>query len=216
MINRKEEYKHICHLFDQQETLKDAHQLSGSIFGIIKTNHYKGYSNMNTDSLIKSLEIPPIEMEINTKKAIANQYQNSLENNQMKLQAIQAEINDFLTDENLEKHKKELENMETILELLNLNNRDITNQLLNLSKQIELKMQEIHKIKENIQIPLKLASFKETLACIQIIKQNIQKIKSVYIILENDLDRKQDIQLRIEENQDNIQIQNEELVLKTT
>ena len=66
MINRKEEYKYICKLFDKQATLKDAQKLSGSVFGIIKVKHLKGISNSNTDSLVNSYNIVPTTIEINT------------------------------------------------------------------------------------------------------------------------------------------------------
>ncbi len=66
MINRKEEYKHICHLFDNLETIEDASKLSSAIFGITVTNHYKMSSMINTDSLIKSYDVPSIEVPINT------------------------------------------------------------------------------------------------------------------------------------------------------
>lgn len=66
MINRKEEYMHICRLFDKMTDIKEAHKLSQSIYGIIKTIHYKGNSMINTDSLIKSYDVPPIEIPIST------------------------------------------------------------------------------------------------------------------------------------------------------
>lgn len=66
MINRKEEYKHICHLFDNLDTIDDANKLSSAIFGIITTNHYKMSSRINTDSLIKSYDVPPIEVPISS------------------------------------------------------------------------------------------------------------------------------------------------------
>lgn len=65
MINRKEEYKHICYLFDNLENIEDAHKLYGAVFGIIKCNHYKMSSMINTDSLIKSYDVPPLEIQIN-------------------------------------------------------------------------------------------------------------------------------------------------------
>ena len=68
MINRKEEYKHICKLFDKKQTLEEAHILSGSIFGIVKAKHYKGIPTINTDSLIKSYQVPPIEIPITTQE----------------------------------------------------------------------------------------------------------------------------------------------------
>lgn len=66
MINRKEEYKHICHLFDNLENIAEANKLSSAIFGVLVTNHYKMSSMANTDSLIKSYDILPIEILINT------------------------------------------------------------------------------------------------------------------------------------------------------
>lgn len=66
MINRKEEYMHICRLFDKITDIKEAHKLSESIYGIIKTVHYKGTSMISTDSLIKSYDVPPIEIPIST------------------------------------------------------------------------------------------------------------------------------------------------------
>lgn len=66
MINRKEEYKHICKLFDKKKTLEEAHMLSSAVFGILKAKHYKGTSTINTDSLIKSYEVSPIEIPITT------------------------------------------------------------------------------------------------------------------------------------------------------
>lgn len=66
MINRKEEYKHICHLFDEVNTNEEANKLSQAIFGIKVCHHYKAISTINTDSLIKSYDVPPIEIPINT------------------------------------------------------------------------------------------------------------------------------------------------------
>lgn len=66
MINRKEEYKHICHLFDESPSFEEANKLSLSIFGVIVCNHYKHTSMINTESLIKSYDVPPYEIPINT------------------------------------------------------------------------------------------------------------------------------------------------------
>lgn len=66
MINRKEEYMHICRLFDKMTDIKEAHRLSESIYGVIKTVHYKGNSMISTESLIKSYDVPPIEIPIST------------------------------------------------------------------------------------------------------------------------------------------------------
>ncbi len=66
MINRKEEYKHICYLFDELDNADEANKLSSAVFGILVTKHYKMSGIANTDSLIKSYDVPPIEIPINT------------------------------------------------------------------------------------------------------------------------------------------------------
>ena len=66
MINRKEEYKYICHLFDNLDSVEEAAKLSSAVFGVLVTKHYKMSSPANTDSLIKSYDVPPIEVLINT------------------------------------------------------------------------------------------------------------------------------------------------------
>lgn len=66
MINRKEEYVHICHLFDKMTTMEEANSLSLSVFGVMKAQHYKGISELNTDLLIKSYEVDPIQIPIST------------------------------------------------------------------------------------------------------------------------------------------------------
>lgn len=66
MINRKEEYIHVCRLFDKLTNVRDAHKLSESIYGVTKTCHYKGTSSITTDSLIKSYDVLPILIPINT------------------------------------------------------------------------------------------------------------------------------------------------------
>lgn len=66
MINRKEEYKHICYLFDKLDDVSKAHELSGCVFGTMVSNHYKMSSLIDTDSLVKSYSVKPLEIPINT------------------------------------------------------------------------------------------------------------------------------------------------------
>lgn len=66
MINRKEDYKHICKLFDKVYSISEAHILSSSIFGILETKHIKGKSLISTDSLINSYDAEILEIPINT------------------------------------------------------------------------------------------------------------------------------------------------------
>ena len=67
MINRKEEYKHICKLFDKQKDLKGAEELSLAVFGVIGTKHFRGTSSIHTDSLIQSYEVNPLEIQVESR-----------------------------------------------------------------------------------------------------------------------------------------------------
>lgn len=62
MINRTEEYKHICSLFDKVNNIEDANKLAMVIFGNFNVSHYKFAPSVNTDSLIKSYDVDPIEI----------------------------------------------------------------------------------------------------------------------------------------------------------
>lgn len=63
MINRKEEYKKVCKLFDEIDK-KDVNKLSLVIFGYTKTNHFKINPSVETDTLINSYDIEPLEVTI--------------------------------------------------------------------------------------------------------------------------------------------------------
>lgn len=67
MTNRKEEYKHLCKLFDKLENIEEAHKYSSVIFGIENVRHFIGYSNINTDQIINTYDIPPIEILLSSR-----------------------------------------------------------------------------------------------------------------------------------------------------
>lgn len=68
MVHRKEEYKTLCKLFDQQEDILDSHKLSSVILGVNTVRHFKGIPNVLTDSIIPSYDVPPIEILIEPMK----------------------------------------------------------------------------------------------------------------------------------------------------
>ena len=59
MLKRKEEYRYLCKLFDNCYSLKESQELSSSVLGVMNVRHYKGTSNLQSDSIIKSLEVEP-------------------------------------------------------------------------------------------------------------------------------------------------------------
>ncbi len=67
MTNRKEEYKHFARLFDKLETIDECHKYSSLIFGIESTKHFIASSNINTDEIVGSYDIPPIEILLSSR-----------------------------------------------------------------------------------------------------------------------------------------------------
>lgn len=68
MINRKEEYKYLCHLFDRQTDIEQAHTLAGTILGVQTIRHFKGISQLDSDSIVPSLEVRPTIIKVEPMK----------------------------------------------------------------------------------------------------------------------------------------------------
>lgn len=62
MTNRRGEYSHLAKLFDGLDNIDEAHKYASTIFGIENIRHYIGNSNLNTDSIVNTYDIPPIEI----------------------------------------------------------------------------------------------------------------------------------------------------------
>lgn len=154
------------------------------------------------------------EKEIELKESIINNYRNILEGIKDKLLLIEEEANLFPSDKNLEETKKGIDRIEVSLEMLTNSNRTISDIITELSKKIELKLQEINDVKENIQIPLNLASYKEVLNIIDLLIRNIYDLKSIYESLELQRDRKISYVSELEEIAENIEYQNAEFSSK--
>lgn len=67
MTNRKEEYKHLCKLFDKLDNIEEAHKYASVIFGIENVKHYTGSSTLNTDAIINTYDIPPLEILLSSR-----------------------------------------------------------------------------------------------------------------------------------------------------
>lgn len=59
MLQRKEEYRYLCKLFDKCATLKEANLLSSSVLGVMTVRHYKGVSNLLSDGIVSSYDVEP-------------------------------------------------------------------------------------------------------------------------------------------------------------
>lgn len=67
MTNRKEEYKHLCRLFDKLDTIEEAHQYASVVFGISEVRHFIASSNINTDTIVPSYDIPSVEILLSSR-----------------------------------------------------------------------------------------------------------------------------------------------------
>lgn len=67
MTNRREEYKHLCKLFDKLDNIDEAHKYASVILGIENVRHFTGNSTLNTDTIINTYDIPPIEIVLSSR-----------------------------------------------------------------------------------------------------------------------------------------------------
>ncbi len=67
MTNRREEYKHLCKLFDKLDSIETAHKYASVVFGIENVKHFTGNSTLNTDAIINTYDIPPIEILLSSR-----------------------------------------------------------------------------------------------------------------------------------------------------
>ncbi len=68
MVNRKEDYKYLCHLFDEQTTIEDAQKLGCAVLGVDIVRHFKGTSMLQSDYIVSSLSVEPIYIKIDPVK----------------------------------------------------------------------------------------------------------------------------------------------------
>ncbi len=67
MTSRREDYKKLCKIFDNITDIEEAHKYASVIFGISNVKHFVGNSNLNTDVLVNSYDIPPLEIVLSSR-----------------------------------------------------------------------------------------------------------------------------------------------------
>ncbi len=67
MVGRREEYKHLCKLFDKLPNIDTAHKYASVIFGIENVKHFTANSTLNTDAIINTYDIPPVEIVLSSR-----------------------------------------------------------------------------------------------------------------------------------------------------
>jgi len=68
MLRRKEEYSYLCRLFDSLTDISDAHLLAGTSLGVFTVRHFKGESNLDTDTIVPSYAVEENRMLVETMK----------------------------------------------------------------------------------------------------------------------------------------------------
>ncbi len=67
MTSRREEYKHLCKLFDKLDNIDEAHKYAAVIFGVANVRHFVGNSNINTEVIVNTYDVPPIEISLSSR-----------------------------------------------------------------------------------------------------------------------------------------------------
>ena len=126
MTNRKEEYRNLVKLFDSLDDIEEANKYSSVIFGIETVRNFIGISNINTDSITNTYEIPPIEILLNSRTK------------QKKERNVLTPIVDKTSEKRkiLEEYRLEQEQNKKILKIL-INNKKITFEKENKLSKIE-------------------------------------------------------------------------------
>ena len=115
MINRKEEYKYLCHLFDNQKDITSAHTLASAIIGVGTVRHFKGISKLNTDSIIPSLEVNPTIIKVEPMKKTLKIFSNKIP-----IQDKTKEKEEILR-KSLEDEQRKRNNLKHLIEKRNIN-----------------------------------------------------------------------------------------------
>lgn len=124
MTNRREEYKHLCRLFDKSNSIETAHKYASVVFGIENVRHFTGNSTLNTDTIVNTYDIPPIEIVLSSRTKARKE------------KIMIAPIVDKSEEKRklLEEYRKEQEQNKAILEKLIKNQKITLKDDMNLSK----------------------------------------------------------------------------------
>lgn len=191
----------------------------------LSTNSYQldfivGYPGKKYESkyigVIKRLEeqkrkIKEKEEEIESKEKLIINYQNLLESAKKKLETIQLETKLFPDNQELEECQRTIHDIELSIQIMIEKDKELIDKITTHTKQIELKIVEINNLKENILIPLNLASYKEALAVVEKITKNIYGLKNTYQSWKLNREQKETNEFSLEDVKESLEYQNEEL-----
>lgn len=157
MTNRKEEYKHFAKIFDKLDTLEECHKFSSMMFGIENTRHFIASSNINTDAIVKSYDVPPIEILLESRTKMRKE----------KAIIIPIEDKTYEKQKQLEAYRKEQQENKEILSKLIKNRKISLEGDIKLSKIERRYIQKLlaSKAKKETEFGYKYSVFKKTGSC---------------------------------------------------
>ncbi len=118
------------------------------------------------------------EKEIEEKEKIINNYQNILIRVKDKLNDIYEMSSSFPNNNLLEEINTNITKIITLIDLIFERSKKISEEASKINNDIKIKIEEINKIKENINIPLNLSSYKNALLLVEELSKNILTLKN--------------------------------------
>ena len=154
------------------------------------------------------------EKEIQEKEKIINNYQNILISVKDKLDDIYKVSAMFPSNKLLEEINISITKIITSIDLIFERSKKISEEANRINNDIKIKIEEINKIKENLNIPLNLSTYKNALLLIEELSKNIITLKNNIETKNTYIEQKLSNELSLDSVRDDIAYQNEELTEK--
>ena len=154
------------------------------------------------------------EKEIEEKNKIINNYQNIISNINTKLENIKNMFTLFPNNQLLEEINNQIIKIANSIDIYFERSKQVTEEANKINNKIKIKIEEINNLKDNIQIPLNLNSYKNALSLIEVLENDIASLKDYSRDKEHNLETKNEREIKLEEINDEISDSNIEFTEK--
>lgn len=176
------------------------------------SNKYKSkYIGITKRQEEHQLQIITKEKEIEEKEKIINNYQNILTRLKDKLNNILEVSSMFPSNKSLEEININITKIITTIDIIFERSKKISEEANRINNDIKVKIEEINKIKENINIPLNLTNYKNALLLLEELSKNIITLKNNIETKNTYIEQKASNESSLESVREEIEYQNEEL-----
>lgn len=151
------------------------------------------------------------EKEIEEKEKIINNYQNILTRLKDKLNNILEVSLMFPSNKSLEEININITKIITAIDIIFERSKKISEEANRINNDIKVKIEEINKIKENINIPLNLTNYKNALILVEELSKDIITLKNNIETKNTYVEQKDGNEISLESVREEIEYQNEEL-----